>query len=140
MQEDGAIEIADEPEEKLIFTGPVAGLMRVRAARLARSLKLHAAPGIDEHQHEVARLERLVNFLQHAAVEVRTWFMHAGRIDKDDLCGGMRAFVCGHFDDAGDAIPRGLRLGGDNGNLFASEGVEQRALAGIGPAQNGDES
>jgi hypothetical protein len=33
-----------------------------------------------------------------------------------------------------------LRLGGDNGYLFAGEGVEERAFADVGPAENGDKS
>ncbi len=52
----------------------------------------------------------------------------------------MNAFSRRDFDHAGNAIARGLRLGGDDGDLFAGESVEQRALAGVGPAEDGDES
>ena len=45
-----------------------------------------------------------------------------------------------HLHHARDAIARGLRLGRDNGDLLAGERVQQRAFAGVGPAENGDKS
>ena len=42
--------------------------------------------------------------------------------------------------DADDAIARGLRLVGDDGELLADQPVEQRGLAGVGPADERDEA
>jgi len=82
-----------------------------------------------------------VDFLQHAAIELRGGLVNAGCVDKDDLRGGkFFAFVRGHFNDAKDSVARGLRLGRDDGDLFASEGVEQGALAYVGTTEDGDKS
>ena len=59
---------------------------------------------------------------------------------KTICAAGLVSFVRGDLDHAHDAVARGLRLGGDNGHLFAGEGVEERAFADVGPAENGDES
>ncbi len=101
---------------------------------------MNAAGCVHQHEHNIARLESFVDLLQHAAVELRTGLVDARGVDKDDLRGGICVLVRGHLDHAHDAIARGLRLGGDNGHLFAGEGVEQRAFADVGPAENGDES
>jgi hypothetical protein len=66
--------------------------------------------------------------------------MDAGSIDEDDLRRRMYALQRRNLDHPGDAVARGLRLGGDNGHLFAGESVEQRAFADVGPAENGDKS
>jgi len=95
---------------------------------------LHAACSVHEHKNYITGFKRLVDLLQHAAVQVRTGLVHARSIDKDDLRRGMHTFDRLHFNDPGDAIARGLRFGGDNGHLFASESVEQRAFAGVGTA------
>jgi hypothetical protein len=52
----------------------------------------------------------------------------------------MHAFTRWDLDHPRDAVAGGLRLGGDNGYLFAGEDVEKRAFAGVGPAENGDKS
>ena len=54
--------------------------------------------------------------------------------------GRVHALARGNLDHSGDAVAGGLRLGGDDGHLFADEGVEQRAFAHVGPAENGDKS
>ena len=71
---------------------------------------------------------------------MRAGLVNAGRIDKDDLRCRMLALARRHLDHSGDAVAGGLRLGGDDGDFFAGEGVEQRAFAGVGPAENGDKS
>ena len=40
--------------------------------------------------------------------------------------------------DAGDPVARGLRLGRDDGQLLADDAVEQRRLADVRSAQDGD--
>jgi len=107
---------------------------------LGGGFQLHAAGGVHEDEDEVAGFESFVDLLQHAAVKVRAGLVDAGRIDKNDLRGGIRALVRGNLDHAHDAIARGLGLGGDNRHLLAGEGVEERAFADVGPAENGDES
>ena len=52
----------------------------------------------------------------------------------------MHSFARRHLHHAGDAVARGLRLGRDNGHFLARERVQQRAFAGIGPAENGNKS
>ena len=155
-EEDGAVELADEAEEELVFAGPVgasalgggdscisasaeSGFSAAGTAGAASS-KLNAAGGVHQHQHKVAGFESFVDLLQHAAVELRAGLVDAGSIDKDDLRGGICVFARGNLDHAHDAVARGLRLGGDNGYLFAGEGVEERAFADVGPAENGDKS
>ncbi len=107
---------------------------------LRNCFKLHAAGGVHEDEDDIAGFDGFVDFLQHAAVELGAGLVDAGGIDKDDLRGGIRVLVRGDFDHAQDAIARGLRLGGDDGYLFAGEGVEEGAFADVGPAENGDES
>ena len=108
--------------------------------RVSGCFKLHAAAGIHQHQNHIARRERFVDFLQHAAVELRGGLVHARRIDKHDLRRGMNFLARFHFQHADDAVARGLRFGRDDGDLFAGQGVHQRAFAGIRPAQNGNKS
>jgi hypothetical protein len=52
----------------------------------------------------------------------------------------MHAFSRRDLHNSGDAIARGLRLGGNNGYLLTRQSVEQGTLPGIGPAQYGYES
>src|ERR1700728_3659666 len=137
-EKDGAIEAANQAEEKLFFAGPAGRPMLVRAGGITGSFELDAARGVDENQHQVARLEGFVDFLQHAAVKLRGGLVDARCIDENDLRGGMHAFAHGDFDHARNAIARGLRLGRNDRNLFAGEGVEQRAFAGVGPTEDGN--
>jgi hypothetical protein len=101
---------------------------------------LDAAGGVHQDQDYVAGLEGFVDFMQHAAVKVRAGLVDAGSIDKYDLRGGMLAFAGGDLEHSGDAVAGGLGFGGDDGYLFAGEGVEERTFAGVGPAENGDKS
>ena len=66
--------------------------------------------------------------------------MHPRRIEKDNLRRRVNALARGNLHDAGDAVARGLRLGGDNRHFFARQGVQQRAFADVRPAQNSDKS
>ena len=112
----------------------------MRLGRLAGRFQLHSPARIHQHQNHIARLERLVHFLQHAPVELRSGLVNARRIHKNDLRRGMNLLARSHFQHADDAVARGLRLGRDNGDLFAGERVQQRAFAGIGPAENCNKS
>ena len=66
--------------------------------------------------------------------------MHTGSVHEDNLRRRMDAFARGQFHHAFNAVAGGLGLGGDNGDLFTAEGVQERALAHVGPAEDGDES
>ena len=155
-QKDGAVELADEREEEFVFVGLGSRLLPLMTA-YGQSLlglpglgnetgapagrpELDAARGVHQHKDEIARFQSLVDLLQHAAAKLRAGLVHAGRIDENDLRGRMPALSCGDFNDAGDAVARGLRLGRDNGHLFAGEGVEQGAFAHVWAAENGDKS
>ena len=59
--------------------------------------------------------------------------LEARRIDEDEL---RRA----HGADAGDAVPRGLRLARGDADLLADQGVEQGRLADVGLADDGDQA
>ena len=58
--------------------------------------------------------------------------MHTRRVDEHDLSFGIVA-------NAGNAIARGLRLVGNDGELLADQTVEEGGLAGVGPADQRDE-
>ena len=53
--------------------------------------------------------------------------MNAGRIEKNDL----RIF---QIHDAFNGGSRGLRFLGNNGQLPAHQGIQERGFAGIGPS------
>ncbi len=59
---------------------------------------------------------------------------------KTICAAGCTPFSRRHLHHPDDAIARRLRLGRDNSHLLARKGVQQRAFAHIGPAQNCNES
>ena len=73
------------------------------------------------------------SFVHHLAAEDVLGLVDAGRIDQDDL-----RVVAIH--DALDAIARGLRLGRNDRDLAADERVHQRGFAGVGTADDCDET
>src|SRR5262249_43432487 len=88
------------------------------------------------------------------AIEPAVRFVDAGRVNQDDLPGGTAALpplqantgLAGdpglglHVDHTLNPRARCLRLFRDNGDLFAYQSVQQRAFAGVGPADDGNES
>ncbi len=48
-----------------------------------------AVRDVDDEEDGVARFERVVDLLHHAAVELGLGLVDAGRVDQDDLRGGM---------------------------------------------------
>ena len=50
------------------------------------------------------------------------------------------AFAGRQFGHTQNAVPRGLRLVGDDGDLLASKSVQQGGLAGIGLTEDGYDS
>jgi hypothetical protein len=59
--------------------------------------------------------------------------LKARRIDKDEL--GWT-----HGADARDPVPRGLGLVGRDADLLSDQGIEQRRLADVGLADDGDQA
>ena len=120
----------------------------VRLLRLASpsSERFRQAVGhVDDEEDGVAGFEGVVDFLHHAAVELRVGLVHAGGVDQDDLGGGVAGLALGFlfqrdFEHAVDAGARGLRFVRDDGELLAEQGVEQRGFAGVGAADDGDET
>ena len=95
---------------------------------------------VHHQQHQVTRHERFVDFTHHAAVELRRSYVNAGRIHKYDLRRRMFAFALGDLDHSVDTGARGLRFGRDDCDLLADERIQQCGLAGVGPADDGDEA
>src|ERR1700685_263796 len=75
-------------------------------------------PGVDDHQDQVATLERLAHFGHHFPSQRRTVTMNSGRIDQYDLS-GFSSLVLGDIDDAKNTVARGLWLGWDACQVFA---------------------
>ena len=67
--------------------------------------------------------------LHHRLLQLVRGLQDAGRVGVDDLEILAR-------DDAHDAVARGLRLGGDDREFFAHEGVHQRRFAHVGIADD----
>ncbi len=101
--------------------------------------RIELARYVDDHQQQVAALQRVVDLFHHATVEGVDGLVHAGRVDQNKLPGGPFPFLL-DVDDALDAVARGLRLTGDDGELLADERVQQRGFACVGTANDGDES
>src|SRR6185437_8905179 len=99
----------------------------------AQDLRLGLAraigPSVDDQQRGVDVGDDPQRLADHEAVELFLGAVNARRVDEDDLPAG--AVV-----DAGDAVPRRLRLGRDDGQLLADDPVEQRRLADVGSAQD----
>ena len=71
--------------------------------------------------------------VDHPHVEAVQGPVHARGVDVDDLPVGTGV-------GADDAVPGRLRLVGDDRQLGADQPVQQRGLAGVGPADQGDEA
>ena len=65
--------------------------------------------------------------------------MNSGCVNQNDLAASF-ALLFADLNDSEDSIARGLRLGTDDGKLLTDQCVQQRGLAGVGPAENADES
>jgi hypothetical protein len=86
--------------------------------------ELDAAGGVHEDEDEIAGLKGVVDLLQHPAVKLGAGLVDTGGVDKDDLGFGMSALDSRDLDHSGNAVAGGLRLGSDDGYLFAGKGVE----------------
>jgi len=93
----------------------------------------HAALDVDDQRHDVGIAGAGPGSLDHGAIEPALRREDARGVDEHDL-----RLALG--DDAADLGAGGLRLVGDDRHLGADQGVEQRRLAGVGRADQGDEA
>ena len=96
-------------------------------ARLAGLL-----PGVDHERHDVGVGRRAPGGGDHRPVEAALGREQAGRVDEHDL-----RLALGQ--DAAHGRAGRLRLAGDDRDLLADERVDERRLAGVGRADEGDE-
>ncbi len=89
--------------------------------------------GVHDHGHDVHFPQRVERGIDHPDVQPMERLVDAGGVQVDDLAGGTLA-------DPDDPVPRRLRLVRDDRELLADEAVEQRRLAGVGPADEGHEA
>jgi hypothetical protein len=99
-------------------------------------LKRHPPRNIHQHQHQVPRLQRVVNLLQHSAIELRAGLVHPGRVYKHNLRRLLFSFARRRLKHAQNAIARGLRLGRDNGHFLAGQRIQQRAFPHVRATDN----
>ena len=94
---------------------------------------------IHDQQQQIAAFQRVVHFLHHAPVQRVDGLVNSGSVHQNDLSGGALGLAL-DVDDSLNAIARGLRLARDDGEFFADQRVQQRGLARVGAADDGDES
>jgi hypothetical protein len=145
-EQHGAVELLDQLQSEVVLGLGKRHLVLAHRPHLAglgeffAGMQLgrygQAMRHVDEEQHRVARLERIVDLLHHAAVELGFGLVHAGCIDHDDLRLRAAGIALGLFprrqlQDALDARPRRLRLVRDDGQLLAQQRIQQRRLTRI---------
>ena len=116
----------------------LVGDQQRRDARLEQRQHLgvagREAAGLDHEQHQVDVADRAQHGLVQRPVQRRgVPRLEARRVDEDELRVAQGA-------DAGDAVPRGLRLARGDADLLADQGIEQRRLADVGLADDGDDA
>ncbi len=92
-----------------------------------------AVRGIHQHHDQIGIPGALPRCRNHGAFKTNLWHKNSRRIDEDQLTGTG-------LGDAQHPAPGGLNLGADDGQLAADQGVQQRRLAGVGGADQGDKA
>ena len=119
------IDLVQDRDDRDLQRAQQAEEVLLAAARLLRHVEHHA-----DDVHVAHRVERGVH---HPHVHPVRRLVNARRVDEHDLPVRIVA-------DTEDAVARGLRLVGDDGELRADEAVEQRGLAGVRQADERDET
>ena len=92
------------------------------------------AAGLDHEQHHVHIGQHAVHgAVQRAVQRGGVLGLKTGGVDEDELRTPDRA-------DAGDAVPRGLRLGRGDADLLPDQRVQQRGFAHVRTTDDGDQS
>ena len=86
---------------------------------------------LDEQSDEVHVRDGIARDLHHVVAQTAARLVKARGVEQDEL-----RIALGH--DAVDAVARGLRLIGDNGDLLADERVGQAGLADVRTSAEGD--
>ena len=100
---------------------------------MKRSPRADPVARVDHEQHRVDVLERRVDGALHALGERVARPLEAGQVGEHEL-------VVVAVGDPEDAPPRRLRLVRDDRHLAAAERVDERRLADVRPAGDGDEA
>ena len=90
--------------------------------------------GVDDGDDRLGRLDAADDGGHHALVQLVALLAHDSRSVKQDH---LVLVVAG---DADDAVARRLRLGRHDAELLADDGVDERRLAGVGAADDGDDA
>ena len=88
---------------------------------------------LHQQQRRFDLRKALAHNLDHVVAETGARLVQARRVEQDIL-----RIAAVH--DAVDAVARGLRLAGDDGDLLAHQRVCQTGLADVRPAADGDHS
>jgi len=94
---------------------------------------------VHDQQNQFAAIQRFPHFRHHLPAKRSVGPMNSWRVNENDLA-ALPSLLFGHVQDSQDAVARSLRLGTDNGDLLAYQRIEQSGFAGVGPAQDADES
>ena len=100
---------------------------------------IQLARRIHQQQHQVAAFQRLPHFHHHSSSQRTVGLVHPRRVDQHNL-GRIAVLRFWNLQNALDAVARGLRFGRDDGQLLANQCVQQRGLAGVGPAEDANKT
>src|SRR5436305_9666273 len=90
-------------------------------------------------ENEVAALHSIADISHHFPSQRTVRGMHSWGVNEDNLSCRSSLFF-GNMHDPKNAIARGLRFGTDNRQLLADEFVQQSGFAGVGTAEDANES
>src|SRR5258708_3688251 len=90
---------------------------------------------IHNQEDDVASFQSLADLDHHLPPQRTVWLVYARCIDQDYLRACL-TLALGNIDDALNSVARSLRLGRNNGELFAHKSIEQRGLASVRTAEN----
>ena len=88
---------------------------------------------IDHHRKHIDSVKSLLHFFHHLASKRRLDAVNTRRVDQNYLDSGT-------IDDALNAVKRGLRLGGNDGDFAAHQTVYERGFAGVRSPNNRHET
>ena len=120
----GDVDLVDDHDDRAFHPAELLDVGLVLVALLHR---------VGDVQDDVRVADGGVHEVQHALLEPVVGLQDAGRVGIDDL-------VVLPVDDAHDAVARGLRLGGHDGQLLPDERVHQGGLPDVRVADDVDES